>query len=396
MKDSTLEMQIGNSNLLQNSVCINKLKIFLVSFFIFLSQTGFIYSQQPAANLDQIRNGSADSPNNPGNWENGNLGPTQAHYFEGSSVGYRAILTNMPANTVVNLTLEYDVKHSGKHALDYLTHYERLEPHILAYGHAAENIDPTIGIPGFTEGGPKSTFPIPTPTNLNSPVPPEPQSSFGNLGAGGAVMTLWGGTITNIVNGAAADLSLDKVAQQVIVTFTTGGTEGQTMVLAWGGHIASRADWGFIDGVPRSAGGISGSPYHMRLKDWNLNNLGNQDRSLKASAVIPPPECDLSGVDSACEGTTGLEYSVTPVDAALSPQYIWTIEGGDANTMFNPATTPSSTTVYVDAGAADFTVKLMITSPFGNVECEYPTNINPNPTLQAAEVCLDGGTGTVQ
>jgi hypothetical protein len=44
------------------------------------------------------------------------------------------------------------------------------------------------------------------------------------------------------------------------------------VVLGWGGHIASRTDWGFFpppdDDDPRSAGGISGSPYHMALTQW--------------------------------------------------------------------------------------------------------------------------------
>ncbi len=80
-----------------------------------------------------------------------------------------------------------------------------------------------------------------------------------------------------------------------MVNFTTNstcplvkGVQQCTAVLSWGGHIGSRQDWGFTNGVPNSAGGISGSPYHMRLISWNLSNLGNQDRSLSAATVIAP------------------------------------------------------------------------------------------------------------
>ena len=44
---------------------------------------------QPAANLDQIRNGPANSPWDPANWVNGNAGPQNAHYYEGGSIRYR-------------------------------------------------------------------------------------------------------------------------------------------------------------------------------------------------------------------------------------------------------------------------------------------------------------------
>ncbi|MCV4820721.1 hypothetical protein OFM15_32065, partial [Escherichia coli] len=52
-------------------------------------------------------------------------------------------------------------------------------------------------------------------------------------------------------------------------------------VLAWGGHIAWGGDWG----IGNSAGGINGSPYHMRLISFDGSG-GNQDRSLSADAVI--------------------------------------------------------------------------------------------------------------
>ena len=95
----------------------------------------------------QCRNGSADAPNDPAHWVNGNSGPQTAHYFEGHSISYRAILTDLPTDgTVITLTLESDIKHGGRHAIDYLTHYNRLDPaggppHD-AFGHPAEDVDP--------------------------------------------------------------------------------------------------------------------------------------------------------------------------------------------------------------------------------------------------------------
>src|SRR5206468_3961380 len=62
------------------------------------------------------------------------------------------------------------------------------------------------------------------------------------------------------------------------ITFTTSQA---TVVMAWGGHIARRIDWGVL----ASASAITGSPFHMRLIDLDGSG-GNQDRSLSADAVI--------------------------------------------------------------------------------------------------------------
>jgi hypothetical protein len=53
------------------------------------------------------------------------------------------------------------------------------------------------------------------------------------------------------------------------------------MVLAWGGHIGTRADWG----ANNSAIFISGSPYHMS-QDGCSFGCGAMDRALSASAVL--------------------------------------------------------------------------------------------------------------
>src|SRR5437867_10910980 len=127
-------------------------------------------------------------------------------------------------------------------------------------------------------------------------------------------MSLWGGTLNSITyvdNSASwnAKLAQDIAQVQIQVTFTTGS--GSVAILSWAGHIASRVDWGFdANGIPNSAGGISGSPYHMALISWTLSNIGQQDRSLKANAVIIPPTCSVTG-DAKCVRQTA-SLTVTP------------------------------------------------------------------------------------
>ena len=105
-------------------------------------------------------------------------------------------------------------------------------------------------------------------------------------------MTLFGGTLTNIAWVNQGNLTATSSSALIAVTFTPDAVDS-TLVLAWGGHIASRTDWGFTNGVPNSAGGIQGSPYHMSFDSWSsptfdMGNIGAQDRSLSAKAVFNP------------------------------------------------------------------------------------------------------------
>ena len=214
----------------------------------------------PAANIDQCRNGqiTAPVPCAGDAWVNGNLGPENSHYREGDSVPFRAVLTNLDTSaTSHTLTIQYDTLQSGTHAYDYLTSYNRTET----------TADATTDVSGVSGAG--TCFPIPLDFIV-----------FNNAGSSQVpgCIRIWNGTITNISYGAT-----DAPGQRsVIVTFTATSS---TVLLAWGGHIASQIDWG----AGNSAGAISGSPYHMRLLTLDDTQIGNQDRSLKASAILPIP-----------------------------------------------------------------------------------------------------------
>ena len=113
---------------------------------------------------------------------------------------------------------------------------------------------------------------------------------------------------------APADLSLETAKQQIEVTFHV---DSPTAVLAWGAHIAQCSVWGTdANDKCRSAGGISGSPYHMRQIDWTLNNLGNQDRSMKASAVVAPGDLilakEFTGDTEGYSGDFRIDYNCGP------------------------------------------------------------------------------------
>ncbi len=239
----------------------------------------------PSATLDQCANGSplsatACDASNGADWVSGNVNESKATYFEGDSLPYRTLFDNLLPGSMHTVTIEWDTTKSGKHALDYITTYDR----------TVASADPCAGVTGCV--GPASTWPIPKDPQVDngsgSPITQIP----GNF-------SLFGGTITGVVRPTAVGTTTctnanssgdycystgklftgDKSAAITIqFTATTANP-----VLAWAGHIATRKDWGFGN----SAVSISGSPYHTRLIDLDGAG-GNQDRSLSAAAVIFP------------------------------------------------------------------------------------------------------------
>lgn len=252
----------------------------------------------PKISLEQCRNGAAATPNNcealggSSGWVNGNAGAANAHFVEGHSIPYRALITDGPMGSN-QVTLGYDVKHSGTNAIDFLTHYQRLEPH-GQFGHGAgETVSPLSGTTGV--GGDIATCAIPKPSNLSSAAGAT-FDQITNVESKGS-FTVFGANSCSVTQGAAleGDLSAENSEARVVVTFNATSAN---VVLAWGGHIARSADWG-----GNGAAQISGSPYHMRLKVWSAGNVGNQDRSLSAAAVLQEQSTVVTTIHDAAHGT---------------------------------------------------------------------------------------------
>ena len=271
--------------------------------------------------LEQVRNGSGAAPLTTGAWANGNLNASQAHYAEKWSIPYRLVISGLTVGSSNTAVIEWDIRQGGKSALDYITHYNNLDnplgSHLSTFGHAPETIDPKAGVAGPGLGEPQ-TFPIMPPTSVNSPVLDQPTASFNSLINGNSqlgLMSIWKGTINSMIYGPQGDLNAAASTQQLTIVFTANAS---TVVIAWGGHIASEADWG----TDNSASAISGSPYHTRLISFNGSG-GNQDRSLSADAVIDPPDCSLTG-DNAVECNTQNEYeNLNEIPAGYT--YTWSL-----------------------------------------------------------------------
>jgi uncharacterized repeat protein (TIGR01451 family) len=280
----------------------------VAALFAFMPSAAF--GANPSANLDQCANGQAPSPSNNGcngtpdtDWVNGNLGASKAVYFEGDSIPYRLTFDNLSLSSHT-VTIEWDTTKSGTHALDYIT----------SYNQSVLDANPCLGVSGCN------------PFSFDEfPIPADPQVTGAGVTLIAGNLTMFGGDITGVSAYSYPDgtgFAGDKSAR-ITITFTATTANP---VLAWGGHIASRQDWG----LTASAVSIPGSPYHTRL--IGLDGAGgNQDRSLSAEAVIFPGFIHI--VKNATGGDATFGYTASP--SPLSDFNITTAGGTGENDFDN-------------------------------------------------------------
>jgi uncharacterized repeat protein (TIGR01451 family) len=261
------------------------LQVAFLGTTILVVPAGVALAANPSADLDQCANGPApSSPTNgcnPDQWVNGNLGASKSIYREGDSIPYRMRFDNLSLGSH-DVIIEWDTTKAGKHAIDYLTTWNR----------TVADADPCVGVSGC---GASTTFPIPA----------DPQVTGAGVTPIAGNFTLFGGTVTAVSAYSYPDgsgFSGDKSAR-ITITFTA---DVANPVLAWGGHIAIRSDWGNNG----SAVAIPGSPYHMRLIDLDGAG-GNQDRSLSEDAVIFPGSITIKK-QATPEGSTSFSFAAGP------------------------------------------------------------------------------------
>ncbi|HEY0611576.1 MAG TPA: hypothetical protein VGD35_18020, partial [Chitinophaga sp.] len=344
-----------------------------------------------SANIDQGANEKVTTPVSPVSWINGNLNSQQAHFLEGHSIPYRAILSDLDVGSTYTLVIGFDLRDGSKHALDYITHFQRLESH-APFGHVAETVNPLLDITGFPESYFTSTDtePILVPNVTGSPVAGQPATSFNALPPGERVMTGYNMDLLSVTYASQGSLTDAHSETVVNITFTA---LKETAVLAWGGHIASQLDWG--DG--ESASAISGSPYHMRLKNWIINgevvSIGNQDRSLKTDAVFIPPTCDVTGPHNGCIESTSLAYTAT-VDDTEGLTYLWSIIGANTaqakivdNTLANIQVVPIGSAFL----AGSFNLQLIVTRDGLKDTCYLDSHTSPGVNVVITDVNVNAG-----
>jgi hypothetical protein len=302
----------------------------------------------PSANLDQCQNGQAPSPStdgcdtDPNDWVNGNLGASKAVYLEGDSIPYRLTFGDLSLSSHT-VTIEWDTTKGGKHALDYLTTFNR----------SVATANPCLGV-----------SPCSSPTTF--PIPADPQVTGAGVTPAAGNFTFYGGTITSVsAYSGGAGFPTGDLSRRITLTFTA--TQANP-VLAWGGHISTRHDWG----ANNSAVAISGSPYHTRLIDLDGSG-GNQDRSLSADAVIFPGSITIIK-DATPNGSTSFGFTGSP---APLTNFSLVDDGTSANTkLFSNITTFQTYTVNESGIPANWgfdSASCAVTSPNGGSAAEGQT-----------------------
>jgi len=336
-----------------------------------------------SANLDQVRNGAVgcdttvpNSCNDPADWVNGNAGASNAHYQEGQSIPYRLVMTGLSLGSH-SVVIQWDVKHSSANAIDFITHFQRINESVQPCGPSnhPEDIVPGCNPASFT------TFDIPAPTGVNSPVAGLPQNSFNALPIAQRRMTMYNGTISSMVYAnPQGDLSLAQSSTTMTVNFTNTNS---TVVMSWGGHIARAADWG----AGNSASGISGSPYHTRLISLDGSG-GNQDRSLSAAAVQPPAGCSLTNDNiDVCDLPAITHHALSGTAVAGQTYSFSIVNSGGSNAFISSSDTdPSDGTISADvttSGAGSYTITLTTSNAGGTQDCSATVRVHQPPVASA-------------
>ena len=119
-----------------------------------------------SADIDQCANGQLRDPPEscdaitPGNWVNGNLGSSKSHYFEGDSIPYRIKMDGLTLTPGHKIIFAWDVTKDSKHAIDYLTDFDR----------TVGNANPCAGVAGCVLGS-ENPFPIPADPTITGFTP---------------------------------------------------------------------------------------------------------------------------------------------------------------------------------------------------------------------------------
>lgn len=267
-------------------------------FLVFFLASNFSHSQ--TIKLEQGQNGGVDkAPVSPVNWASGNSNPTNSHFAEGQSIPYRLTISKLRAGNHV-VEVEWDTRSKDKNAIDYITSFKRI----------CENVIPGAGNPKF------GTIPAPAGT-------PQPLNSFNLLSVEERKIAIYGGSISDVKYVLQENTSATTAITRVRISFTTAASNGSnnTVVIAWGGHIASAKDWG----EGNSASNITGSTYHTRITSLNGKSVGSQDRSVQAVSEVIDTDtnCIIQGDSEVCADSPAT-YSV--VSGAQS--YVWSVSGG--------------------------------------------------------------------
>jgi hypothetical protein len=207
-------------------------------------------------------------------WINGGLNANKALYREGDFVPLRVEITGLTAGRSYTLAIEYEaVGNHGDHAYDYLGSYDGSE-------HApGQMVVPCDGITGTA--GPNACGSA--PSTLSVPVDTDTHFLSGK-GQVPGIFSAWGGQLTHAAYVSPTPIYVNMtgaVTRVIAVSFTANGP---TVVLAWGGHLASSLDWG----AGNSFLANSGASVQMALGTTDTIGSGEESLAINTGVLASP------------------------------------------------------------------------------------------------------------
>jgi hypothetical protein len=183
------------------------------------------------ASIDQCENLTSGIGDCTGSaWISGDLNAQHSLYREGDFVPFRAVITGLTSGTYT-LRIGYDAVESGMHAYDYLGSVDGSENAPGQEVVPCENVAGTAG--AHACGSDPSTLPVRIDGDTTFPSGAQVPGSF----------SARGGTLTGDAYVSPTPIDVNTpgtIERQIDVTFVA---DGGTVVLAWGGHIASNLHW---------------------------------------------------------------------------------------------------------------------------------------------------------
>jgi hypothetical protein len=258
-----------------------------VALLAFLALPSLARAAAISGRLEQCENGRSGVGSCTGSaWITGDLNPQHSSYREGDFVPVRAIITGLEAGHAYTLRIGYDAVEKGLHAYDYLGTHDASES---APGQKLVPCDGVAGTSGSHACGNRpSTLPVPLDANSTMP--------SGSQGAGH--FSAWGANLQSAAYVSPTPITVGTtgtVEREIDVTFTA---EGDSVVLAWGAHIASSLDWGAGETYVSQK---SGAPFHVRVVALRESGgkpvRGHKELSMHASALAPLPAVFATRVD---------------------------------------------------------------------------------------------------
>ena len=260
-------------------------------------------------NIEQCANGPISAPINCNvssandGYTRGNLIASKSHYLEGDFVPIRIVADGLTIGQQYTVTIGYDYTKGGKYANDYLGDYDYTE---------SVNNDPCVGVTGCT---------LASEQNIGVPIDPQVTAGFDGIAGTSDDITQISGSFScfgctfNSVSGyTLSGSTTGDSTKSITLTFTANAT---SVVIAYGSHISTRADWGNAN----SAINISGSPYHNYIVAFPGANSGNRDLQLSAEAVIFPATITITKLvanSPAFRSVQSFLFNVAPTVAATS------------------------------------------------------------------------------